>query len=143
MTAAREAIYAAIFSLVSGCAAFQTTGRVLKDWSETDAQPALYQIQTGEVAHESFPGLPLRWTLNVRLFVYAQGDGSSSNTPSSALNPLIDAIEAAIAPPSGQTRQTLGGLVEHCWIEGKVEIFEGVLGNQAVAIIPVSALTRA
>ena len=34
-------------------------------------------------------------------------------------------------------KQTLGGLVAHAWIDGVIETDEGVLGDQAVAIIPV------
>jgi hypothetical protein len=35
---------------------------------------------------------------------------------------------------------TLGGLVNYCRIEGDIETDEGLLGEQAVAIIPVSIL---
>lgn len=141
MRGTREAIYSALFGLVSGCAPFAVTSRVLKDWADTPAQPALYQMQSGEVAHEGFPGLPLRWTLSVRLFIYAQGDGGTGGVPSQALNPLLDAVEQALAPAVG--KQTLGGLVESAWIDGQVNVYEGVLGQQAVAIVPVSVLTHA
>lgn len=142
MKSDRETIYAAIFALVSGCAPFAVTSRRLVDWADAQAQPALYQIQKGEDAQEGFPGLPIRWMLHVQVFVYAKGDGTEASLPSAALNPLVQAIDNAIAPPAGSPRQTLGGLVEHVWIDGRIEIFEGVLGNQAVAIVPISALTR-
>ena len=36
--------------------------------------------------------------------------------------------------------QTLGGLAAHAWTAGKIETDEGVLGGQAVAIVPVEIL---
>jgi hypothetical protein len=58
--------------------------------------------------------------------------------PSTILNPLMDAVQNALAPDDPKLeRCTLGGLVEHCWIEGRVETDEGALGDQAVAIVPI------
>jgi hypothetical protein len=34
----------------------------------------------------------------------------------------------------------LGGLVQHCWIAGRITTDEGVLGGQSVAIVPVEIL---
>ncbi|HXP74621.1 MAG TPA: hypothetical protein VN823_10790 [Stellaceae bacterium] len=56
------------------------------------------------------------------------------------MNPLLDAIETALAPDLVTNVQSLGGLVAHCWIAGKVETDEGVLGGQAVAIVPIEIL---
>ena len=56
------------------------------------------------------------------------------------LNPLLDAVVAALAPGGADlavNAQTLGGLVSHCWLAGKIETDEGALGGQAVAILPV------
>jgi hypothetical protein len=59
-----------------------------------------------------------------------------------ALNPLIDAIEAALAPPPVTGLQNLGlpEMVQHASIAGKVEINEGGLRDQAAATIPVEIL---
>ena len=56
------------------------------------------------------------------------------------LNPLLDAVEAALAPDPVGHVQTLGGLVSHCWIAGRIQTDEGVPGGQAVAIVPVEIL---
>jgi len=143
MTGSREAIYAALFSLLGNCAPFAVTGRRLQAWEDTQEQPALFQMQSGEQAAEGAAGMPLRWKLSVRIWIYAKTDGSPSAVPSSALNPLIDAVDSVLGGSSlaiGR-KQTLGGLVLNAWIDGEVRIFEGVLGQQAVAIIPVSILT--
>ena len=137
----REAIYSALFAKVSTAANFTTISRRLKHWADVPAvdQPALFQAQVREIAEPQTQvlGQPTRWKLSVDLYVYATCE--SSGTPSAVLNPLIDSIVAALAPSNPiEKTQTLGGLVLNAWIEGTIETDEGTLGNQAVAIIPIS-----
>lgn len=75
------------------------------------------------------------------VYIYVKTDGES---PSSLLNPLLDAVEQALQPqhPDINQWQTLGGLATHCWIEGTIETDEGTLGDQAVAIIPINILVN-
>ena len=136
----REAIYEALFARLTAAAGFATASRRLRHWSDVGPaeQPALFQVQKSETARRD-AGLPPRWTLAVDLFVYAQApdDVTAATT---VINPLLDAIEAALAPDPVTNVQSLGGLVAHCWIAGKVETDEGVLGGQAVAIVPIEIL---
>jgi hypothetical protein len=136
----RELVYQGLFATVSGAAGFVTASRRLRHWSDVTAaeQPALFQVQKSESVRRE-AGLPARWTLAVDLFVYARAPDDQA-APAAVLNPLLDAIEAALAPDPATNLQTLGGLVAHCWIAGKVETDEGVLGGQAVAIVPVEIL---
>ena len=136
----RELVYQTLFATVSGAAGFATASRRLRHWSDVSAaeQPALFQVQKSESARRE-AGKPPRWTLAVDLFVYAQAPDDRT-PPATVLNPLLDAIEAALAPDPVTSLQTLGGQVAHCWIAGKVETDEGVLGGQAVAIVPVEIL---
>jgi hypothetical protein len=136
----REPIYAALFALVSGAAEFVTVSRRLRHWTDVGAaeQPALFQIQKSESAEERAP-LPVKWRAAVDLYLYAQAPDELT-APSTIVNPLLDAIEAALAPDPFTHMQSLGGLVSHCWIAGKIMTDEGVLGGQAVAIVPVEIL---
>ena len=136
----REAIYEALFALVAGAASFATTSRRLRHWTDVPAaeQPALFLVQKSELA-KTKRGQPSEWTLSVDLYVYCQAPDELT-APSTVLNPLLDAIVAALAPQGldlAANVQTLGGLVSHCWIAGKIETDEGALGGQAVAIIPI------
>ena len=139
----REPIYAALLATLSGAAPFVTGSRRLRHWSDVGPaeQPALFVVRKSETAQRR-NGLPPKWTLAVDVFVYvrAPDDVSAATT---ILNPLLDAIEAVLAPADPAATQTLGGLVEHAWIAGKIETDEGVLGGQAVAIIPVEVLVSA
>jgi hypothetical protein len=145
---ARETIYSALFALVSGAADFTTAARKLEHWSDVgpEEHPAVFQRQLDEDRIQQ-RGLPSKVTLNVELYVYVHTLAQQlapNITPSQILNPLLDAIDACFpVDDQGNYVQTLGGQVSHCWISGKTEIFEGMIGDQAVAIVPVSILVPA
>jgi hypothetical protein len=139
----RETIFAALFVLASNAANFNTKSRKLKHWSDVSPadQPALFQAQGKEIAVSRYR-LPTLWTLHASLYVYAH-QSSLDVLPSTALNNLVGAIELALAPDLFSGEQTLGGLVSHCRINGQIETDEGVLGDQAVAIIPIEIMANA
>ncbi len=138
----RETYYGAFFALLQGLApaTFTTVTRVLK--SPTDLNSADYPYLCMKVADQPIaPGpsdLQQRHTLGAHLFVYSENPDSNIS-PDIALNGLLDAIEGAMAP-DGTGRLTLGGLVNHCRIEGAVEVFSGANAQIAVAIVPVKIL---
>lgn len=150
----REAIYSALFTLFANLAGsdntllFKTATRNLKTFEELppEGQPAILMQQRTE-SGRYVRGLPTVWEGHVVLYVYVttQAMVDQSVVPAEILNPLLDAIEAAIAPdkfdqdPDGVV--TLGGLVSHVAIEGTIEIFQGDLGNQEVAMVPITFLT--
>src|SRR5207244_8664914 len=95
----REPSYAALFARVAAAADFVTAGRRLRHWSgmAPAEQPALFMRQKEEIAKVPTLGAPTVWTLIVELYLYAH----SSNryvAPATILNPLFDAVEAALAP---------------------------------------------
>ena len=140
---AREPIYAALFALVANAAYFVTTSRRLRHWSGLTAaeQPALFMRQKAERAVVATLGAPTVWTLVVELYVYAHASNPYV-APATVLNPLIDGVETALAPLPATGLQNLGlpAAVQHAYIAGKIETDEGVLRDQAVAIIPVEIL---
>jgi len=143
----REPIYAALFSLLNTSlanAGFVTTSRKLQHWADVDAseQPCLFMKQKSEVA-KTTRGQPTLWTLAVELYIYVntQQQNNPSIVPTQLLNPLLDAVVAALPPDNlSDYALTLGGLVSHCRIDGVIETSEGNLGDQEVAIIPISIL---
>ena len=140
---AREPIYAALFDLVAGAAGFATAERRLRHWSDVAPaeQPALFMAQKSEAAAIKALGAPAVWTLNVELYLYAHSSDPRLS-PATGLNPLIDAVEAALAPSPATGRQNLGlpAMVQHAAIAGKIDTDEGALGDQAIAIVPVEIL---
>jgi hypothetical protein len=139
----REAIYAALWSLAAEAENFATASRRLRHWSDVSPaeQPALFMCEKGGVAKVKALGAPLVWTLHADLFVYAHS-ADPYLPPASILNPLLDALEAALAPAPATGIQDLGlpAMVSHAYIAGRIETDEGVLGDQAIAIVPVEIL---
>ncbi len=139
----REQIHVALFALLSGAAGFVTISRKLKHWADVSAveQPALFQAHRGEVGTNTVRGAPTQWQIGFDIYVYANTSADPSASPSTLMNPLLDAIQAALAPSAVSGVQTLGGLVHRCWISGRIESDEGTLGDQGVLIIPIDILT--
>lgn len=140
----REPIYQAMFALLSTLGPFKTKQRFWTPWSELgpEQQPALMMVQKHEDAIRNGRGIPIKWSLKVDVVLYANTGGvKDSNIPASVLNPLVDAIEAALGDEFFP--QTLGGLCETCWINGTVEHDEGVLGNQGWSVIPIEIVLPA
>ncbi len=141
----REPIYSALFALITQAPGLKTSSRRLIPWEELAPadQPALMMIQKGEHA-EVKTKLPTIWTLKVDIVLYAfnsgQTIGSGATTPMTALNPIVDAIATVLLPTPPTDDQTLGGLVTRCRIDGEIITDEGVLGNQAVVLIPITIL---
>jgi len=134
----REPIFEALFALVSGLDLFVTTSRrarLAKDVTP-DEQPALFQEEgTGETVKYQVEGGPPLYFIYVDLGFYARIP--EDEPPGPVINPLIDAVCAALAPGPAQERQTLGGLVYHCRIDGRILKALGEVDGQAAVLIPV------
>ena len=143
MSLAREPIYGALWNLLKALPGFNTRSRRLAHWADVpkSEQPALFQAQAGEVAIPQ-RGLPAKWHLSVNLYIYVVADDDPYSSPAPALNALLDSVEAALAPDI-YGFQTIGGLVHNCWISGKIETMEGVLGGQEVAVVPIEIQAHA
>jgi hypothetical protein len=85
-------------------------------------------------------GMPpkIEMTALLRIYVATGADIDPTVDANGMLNPIIDAIEAALQIDDVINEAcTLGGLVSHCAIDGKLERFSGTLGNEAVVVIPI------
>jgi len=138
----RESIMQALFALVSGSASFVTSSRRLKLWTDVPAaeRPAIFQYERDDEYKGADRHLPPTVVMNADLYIYTAPGMDSGITPISILNPLLDAIDAALAPSRATGRQTLGGLVSHCWIDGKIMKDPGDIDGDGIAVIPVKIL---
>ncbi|HEV2097759.1 MAG TPA: hypothetical protein VGR45_02400 [Stellaceae bacterium] len=86
-------------------------------------------------------GAPIVWTLYADFYIYVHSSDPYA-APAMILNPLLDALERVLAPSAATGIQDLGlpSMVQHAYIAGKIETDEGVLGDQAIAIVPVEIL---
>jgi hypothetical protein len=137
----REDVYGGLWAKLSTIPGFVTKSRRLKHWNDVplDKQPALFMAQTGEIPNTT-TAQPGKWQMRVDLYVYAST--KKDKEPGPIINPLLDAICNLVNkqnPITGRTDLNIPG-VHTCRIEGNIEVDEGTLGDQAVAIIPVVIL---
>lgn len=142
-----EAIYAALFErLKSKMDGVVTISRRLRHFNNVpvEQRPALF-ITQGNQQEMAVHGLNAKVELAAEIYLYIS-ESDSAVPPSTQLNLYIDKLRQAIKPefPEICKYQTLGGLVEHCWIDGTIEVYEAVenmLDDQGIAIIPIRILT--
>ncbi|MCE5997396.1 hypothetical protein [Acinetobacter nosocomialis] len=142
-----EAIYQALFERLStNVEGLRTASRRLRHFNNVlpDERPAMF-ITQGNQQEVPVHGLDSKVELAAEVYIYIH-EVDRDKPPSSQMNIFIDRVREAIKPehPDVNECQTLGGLVEHCWIEGIVEVYEAVenmLDDQAIAIIPIRILT--
>lgn len=136
----REKIYAALFYRLGKLPGVATLSRRLLAWVDVTEFPAVFQAQKFEIGKKPGRGIPLVWTFEVELYVYVKVPANES--PCTILNKLVDDINAALESDDPDGKQTLGGLVEDCWVEGQTATDEGTLGDLAITIIPVHILVN-
>ena len=138
----REKIYAALYQVLQSAYPWVTSNRVLAHWSDMapTQQPAMFMTQAGETAIVE-TRQPTVYQLNVRVYIYVRSQTQDGDVPAQLLNQVLDAVTDVMRPSRAAEVFTLGGLVHYARIEGAIETDEGLLGEQAVAIIPIILLT--
>lgn len=150
-----EAVYAALFAqLISATfpsgITLNTTARVVvpPDNVPVTDQPALILVQGPFHAEQKQVFGPTKWIFTAVVAIYLQADTSVINTrtvaagsplPITIVNQIVWAITQILGnttPP--YSKQTLGGLVYHAWIEG--EILAETQESQMVITIPINIL---
>jgi hypothetical protein len=115
--------------------------RRLKLWNDvsTSARPACFLFEGGEDVYSWTETARVKRIIEVRLFIYLSAkDGSVVGA--ALLNEVMDALDAALVPKGADElvgRNTLGGAVHHCLIEGKVLKDPGDLDGDALLVVPV------
>lgn len=157
--ASTETMYQALFTLlaatqVNGAAAFVTTSRKLPPAQSVAAarQPALYMLETQENVTEKAVGMALE-EHEAGAIVLFRNTGAPDEVPSTQLNTLRDAVvnqlrnftlspggALPVQPLAPGMPQTLGGLVYHCRIVGKILKNEGLQNQQGAIVFPISIL---
>lgn len=140
----RETIITALFAQLQlaqldGDYAFVTASRKFRSWDDVAAteQPAMFLVEGNEFATEQNSYGETKWRLRMILWVYCT-HSPEADAPGTLLNNLLDSVEQSIKPDPGQ-KQTLGGLVGNCYIEGDVLKSVGSLPDdtQSIAVVPI------
>lgn len=158
MTAPREDIFKALFALTEGVqwntgtdlapnmVGFKTRTRRIKLFSDVSnkEQPWLGQAEHGETIEQK-SNLPYKQVWQAQWMIYHKAGEDPKSVPTIWNNLIIDALQAAIAPSVTDPgffdkRNTLSGLVYHCFISGEIFKDPGDIDNQALIIIPIKLL---
>lgn len=138
MSASRESVYAALFAILQNAYAWQTVSRRLQNVQDMQPEqlPAAFQLQGPQkLTYQGDTPTTGEWQAHWLLYAYS---ADTTVAPSTQLNAMIDAVLAALKPGAGPVqRNTLGGQVEYAAAEGEIDVFEGVLGDRAIAVIPI------
>lgn len=149
----------------TGVVGFRTITRRWVSWMDDPGQvrpllPLLVQYEmTENTDYKGSRGIPPTRVWDVRLLIYGvipdnptsgpKGVPDSTTPGASVLNPLIDAVETALAPPASPEYsqdadgcQTLGGIVYDCRVEGTTTKALGDHEPSGIcgAIIPIRIL---
>lgn len=106
------------------------------------SMPALFLAQwPSEKAEQNKAWGLTRWHLKAQALIVFMVDTTISETsiPATRGNVILDAIEKALNPY--QERQTLGNLVENCWIDGEVIHADGSDDGRAMMLVPISIIS--
>jgi hypothetical protein len=142
----REAVAAALFDKLKSAANFGVASRILRHWSDVSPadMPALFLTQGSQQA-QAGGNQPTIWRYQFTVYVYTHSEDPAV-PPSTQLNDLLDALEASLiageGPLTGRQQLGLPNVVENCRFDGTIETDEGVLGQTAVAILPITVLAR-
>lgn len=145
-----EAIYAALFALVSNTSVYpwKTSARRLKLWGEVlpEQRPALYQFEGGDEDYEwrqstAEPVVKL-WA---KLFIYTNAKDPAV-AGATQINQIMTALNVGFTPTGRDKafgRLTLGGLVYYARIEGKVFRDPGDLDGDGMLVVPIGIRVNA
>lgn len=137
----REEIFGALFAKLEAirvAGAVVTASRRLRHIEDVSPSemPAVFQVQQDE-AWNARNHLPTVKTFTVDWWMYVH-EPDTTLPASIKLNNLMDSLDAALGQEGpGLDLETLGGSVYNAKFHGAVEIYEGILGDRAMAILPI------
>lgn len=123
---------------------FVTMSRRVELFSDCPAQPACYQAEHGDTVAQ-VTGLPYKTTLEAKWIIYQNVAQDPKALGTVENNLIIEGCYRALAPRPTDPgfpfkRNTLDGLVHHCFISGNLFKDPGDLDGQGMLIIPIKLL---
>lgn len=123
---------------------FVTMSRRVVLFGECPAQPACYQAEHGDVVAQ-VTGMPYKTILEAKWIIYQNITKDPKALGAVENNLIIQGCYASLAPrPTdpgfSDQRNTLDGLVHHCFISGSLFKDPGDLDGQGMMVIPIKVL---
>lgn len=123
---------------------FKTKSRKVKIFSESGTQPACYQAEYADTVNQ-VSNMPYREIWEASWIVYQQTAKEPSLVPTTENNLILGGIRKALRPlPTDvgfhDERCTLGQLVYHCFIQGRIFKDPGDIDQQGMLVVPIKLL---
>ncbi len=116
---------------------FGTISRRVIPWTDNPPQPCLFLINESDDYQVRTQQPPIR-TMKIEVMIYTDVGRDKSMAAGVTLNNFADALDAAIPYSDSQWgRNTLGGIVQDCRINGAMEYYPGDLASQAIGVATV------
>lgn len=142
MRGPRETALGALTQLVGSAFPWANPpARRLKLWADVPPaeRPCCFLFEGGKESYAWANSAAPKRTLEVRLFIYVDAKDPAS-IGASQLNEIMDALDAALAPSGAEAplgRNTLGGAVYQCRLDGAPFKDPGDLDGDGLLIAPV------
>ena len=151
MSTPRKAIAAALLTQLTAGNQFTNIGRRDRapEQAAEPSQPGLYLLKAREHykydAGDKERGIPPIRELSFLAVIYTDVGANEQAVPADVIDDLLDVIDQALAPgPMDQVtngaRQTLGGLVYDCRVEGQIELAPGDAQGKGTTIVPITVI---
>ena len=145
MRPSRDSCSLALIDLLKTATKFVTVGRKFTDWDQITAaqRPALFLWERGEtIAYQNEVGQVV--TMHDDAIICLDPSPEPTRDPISDIDALLDELDRVLAPTTGMDqamgRQTLGGLVYHCRIQGEIVKASGDVSNISLLIVPINVM---
>jgi len=139
----RETIYQSFFNLVKQTPGVITASRVPRTFEDVppEQKPFIFMEQVGENPQRKGAGLPYNWELDVAIGIFVFSPSPDQIPPATLLNPILDGIEAMLAPAPTIGIQNLDGIVYEARLLGNGKEAAGAIGTNAWAYLPARIFT--
>jgi hypothetical protein len=148
LTQTRETVINAVLALLQGVTfstsvrghtSFVTVSRRLVHWSGVSKyqRPAAFLTVHTETPIYRNEQVPAYQKISMRVFIYIDASDDTS-IPDVDVDTILDGIDSALQPIGGQPKQTLGGIVSHCRIEGDIIRDPGDMDGDGIIIVPLA-----
>lgn len=151
MTTTRKAIAAALLKQLTSGGQFIAMGRRdnRPEQAASPGKPGLFLLKPREAYSYGTDerGMPPVRDLQFQALIYTDVGTDPAAVPADLLDDLLDALDGLLAP-GGQDqlvnggRQTLGGIVYDCRIEGDIELAPGDVQGKGMLLVPLRVIVN-
>lgn len=141
MYVTRNAVMDALLNLLKTMKGFNGFSRRFSMYdklSGSAAMPYLMLCKPKEIyPPRQISALPAKRTFYVEVIIYISDGKNQASVPDTVVNDIMDKLDEVLRPIPPLQTQTLGGLVDHCYIAGDITLVPGDVDGIGQMLIPL------